>query len=129
MVDAVLQVHKAASVDILLGTDARPRLGFALIQVGQQVLEDRLSCSPLYLQTPRSRIPAQEAAALPNRKPTSSDLVLPTQTTSQGALRSASVQLIQATNLQEDTLDSSKPMCRTTSLQGQPSCFSLTKKS
>ena len=98
VVDAVLQVQKAAPVDLLLGTDVLPRLGFALVRVGPQASEDLLSCPPLHLETSGSRIPAQEAAALPNRKPTS-DLVLPTQTASQGAVRSASVRLIQATKL------------------------------
>ena len=99
MIDAVLQVQKAAPVDLLLGTDLLPRLGFALVQVGPQASEDLLSCSPLHLERPGRRIPAQEAAALPNRKPTSSDLVLPTQTNFQGAVRSASVWLIHATKL------------------------------
>ena len=98
VIDTVLQVQKAAPVDLLLGTDVLPLLGFTLVQVGPQASEDLLSCSPLHLETSGNRIPAQEAAALPNRKPTS-DLVLPTQTASQGAVRSALVRLIQATKL------------------------------
>ena len=98
-VDTVLQVQKAAPVDLLLGTDVIPRLGFALIQVSEKASEDLLGRTPQCSEASVSCIPAQETSALPDGRTTTSDLILPMSTTSKRETPSAAVRLIQATKL------------------------------
>lgn len=98
-VNTVLQVQEAAPVDLLLGTDVIPQLGFALIQVGEKASEDLLGHLPPHSEMSGSCVPAQETAALPDGEPTTSDLILPIPTTPQGEAPSALVRLIQATKL------------------------------
>ena len=86
-------------MDLLLGTDVIPRLGFALIQVSEKASEDLLGRTPQCSEASGSCIPAQETSVLPDGRTTTSDLILPTSTTSKRETPSAAVRLIQATKL------------------------------
>ena len=92
-VDTILQVQKAAPMDLLLGTDVLSQLGFALIQTEQRHFDDLLCNSP---DTPKNSLPAQETATELNQASSPSGLFLPTPPTSYQKTNSAPVRLIQA---------------------------------
>ena len=92
-VDTILQVQKAAPMDLLLGTDVLSQLGFVLIQAEQRHSDDLLCHSP---DTPKNLLPAQETATELNQASSLSGLILPT---SYQKTNSAPVRLIEAVRL------------------------------
>lgn len=85
-VEVVLQVQKAAPVDLLLGTDVLPHLGFQLVQAEQRCTKDLLlSSQPQMIE--------QETST---QKPKLSDIVLPAASTPGKEGPTAIVRLIQA---------------------------------